>query len=94
MPSSLCSFQIIGSVKDRLRFRTSYTRLRLPIMAQILGGEPGLLHAELDGLDGVGQVDGEMLRFVGLNEGGQYIQAVAVGCADVGVALHQPGDFV
>lgn len=53
-----------------------------------------LCSPELDGLDWVGQIDREVFRLVGLNKRSKHVQTVAVGYADVGVALHQPGDFL
>src|SRR5690606_34670854 len=40
---------------------------------QVFRRKAGLLHAELDGLDWVGKVDGEVLRLIGLNKGGQHV---------------------
>ncbi|MNG13652.1 hypothetical protein D3C84_973420 [compost metagenome] len=45
---------------------------------QILCRQPGLLHAELDGLDRVGQVNREVLAFIGFGQGQQHLEAIAV----------------
>src|SRR5216683_7480718 len=41
--------------------------------------QPGLLHAELDGLDRVGQGHRMMLALIGLDEGGQNLEPVTLG---------------
>ncbi|MNV41117.1 hypothetical protein D3C71_1327450 [compost metagenome] len=51
---------------------------------QILGGEPGLLHAEFDCLNRVGRGNGVVLVFVRLDQGDQYVEFIALGGADLG----------
>jgi len=49
---------------------------------QILGGQPGLLHADFDRLDRVGRGDGVVFALVRLNQCDQYVELIAFGGAN------------
>jgi hypothetical protein len=65
-------------------------------LLQVPSREPLLLHAELNGLNGVRRVHRMVLRFIGVDEGRKHIQAVTVGGSRLrgpalsGSALPQP----
>jgi hypothetical protein len=44
-----------------------------------------LFHAEADGVDGVGLVDGERFVFVDFDEGGEQLEFIGLGRARAGV---------
>lgn len=62
--------------------------LALEVRLQIGGLEFFLLHAEADGIDGIGSRDGEVLLLVFLDEQGPEFQLGLVGIGPV----HQPFD--
>jgi hypothetical protein len=71
-------------LKGRWRDSTSETLLRLPIKwDQVFLFQPHLLHAELDSLNRVRQVNRVRFLFIKLNQGNQQLQLIALrGCPD------------
>jgi hypothetical protein len=60
---------------------------------EIARRQPLLVHAEFDRLDRIGGIDRVVPRLVGLHQGGQHIQTIAVGCAQLRVRSHQCRNF-
>src|SRR5262249_2174362 len=68
---------------------TSESRRSLHWRDRLSPRETLLLHAELDRLDGIGRIHRVMLRLIGIDEGCEHIQAVAVA----GSRLRAPKAF-
>lgn len=73
-------------------FRGARARAQQP--REIGLSQTGLLHAEADGFDGIGRIDRPALRFPGLDQRRQNVEAVRGGRAALRLALEVHGDLV
>ena len=79
MPRRSCRRRIIAIDSPRFRLRTSAIRVRVPKISS-RSQQSLLLHAELDHLNGIGQIHWTVLRLIRINQRRQNIQAIAVCC--------------